>query len=208
LIGWNQLSTIYVGRWMKDHHFSATYLLKHRHELIATLAEPVSQKEVLYLEFGVWTGDSMRQWSALLRNSASRLHGFDSFQGLPEEWDHHGGYTLGKAHFSTQGKTPQIQDSRVKFFKGWFEETLPTYEFIESPILVIFMDADLYSSTSFVLKTLQRHIKVGTIIYFDEFWDRYQELKAFDEFLAETALSFELLGATYGFRNVAFRRTA
>ena len=32
-----------------------------------------------------------------------------------------------KGLFSTNGQPPQIDDPRVKFFKGWFEETLPHY---------------------------------------------------------------------------------
>lgn len=82
-----------------------------------------------------------------------------------------------------------------------------SYEFVDSPVIVLFIDADLYSSASCVLKTLRPHLKVGTVIYyFDEFWDRYGELKAFEEFLAETRMSFELLAATYGMKNAAFRR--
>ena len=153
----------------------------------------------------MWEGESIRQWSEPLKNSATRLHGFDSFEGLPEEWDHHGASILEKGHFSTQGKLRFSHDRR-KFFKGWFENTLPYYEFIQSPVLVIFLDADLYSSTSYVLKTLRPYIELGTIIYFDEFWDRFHELKAFEEFLFETSMRFELLAATYGMRHVAFRR--
>ena len=77
------LNYLYVSRWMKDHQFSPTYVLKERRELIATVAQLISNAEVLYLEFGVWKGDSIRQWSDLLKHSASRLHGFDSFEGLP-----------------------------------------------------------------------------------------------------------------------------
>lgn len=200
------LNYLHAGRWMKDHQFSPAYLLKDPRELIATVAKLICDAEVLYLEFGVWKGDSIRQWSTLLKNSASRLHGFDSFEGLPEEWDSHGPSVFERGHFSTLGRIPQVPDNRVKFFKGWFEDTLPKYEFVDSPVIVIFLDADLYSSTSYVLKTLRPHIKVGTIIYFDEFWDRHHELKAFEEFLAETRMSFELLAATYGMREVAFRR--
>jgi hypothetical protein len=201
------LNYLYAGHWMKEHKFSPEYLLKERRDVIATVAKPIRHAEVLYLEFGVWNGDTIREWSAFLTNRASRLHGFDSFEGLPEEWDHHGASALGKGHFSTHGAIPQVADDRVRFFKGWFEDTLPRYEFVDSPIVVIFLDADLYSSTSLVLKTLRPHIKIGTIAYFDEFWDRHQELRAFDEFLAETRFSFELLAAIYGMRNVAFRRT-
>ena len=200
------LNYLYVGRWMNDRKLSPTHVLKNRQALIATVAKLICEREVLYLEFGVWKGDSIRQWSDLLKNSHSRLHGFDSFEGLPENWDNHGTSILEKGHFSKLGVVPQVSDSRVKFFKGWFEDTLPKYEFVECPVLVLFLDADLYSSTSYVLKTLRPHITVGTIIYFDEFWDRLHELKAFEEFLTETGMSFELLAATHGMRQVAFRR--
>lgn len=102
------LNYLYAGRFMKDHRFSPIYVLKQRRELIATVANLLSDSEVLYLEFGVWKGESIRQWSEILKNSASRLHGFDSFEGLPEEWDHHGASVLQKGHFSTQGSIPQI----------------------------------------------------------------------------------------------------
>jgi hypothetical protein len=208
VFGWleSAVNYLHVGRWMKDRRFVAMYLLKERRELFETVAKIICDAEVLYLEFGVWKGDTIRQWSALLKNRESRLHGFDSFEGLPEEWDHHSASALGKGTFSTGGSIPEVTDNRVKFFKGWFEETLPKYDFIDSPVVVLFVDADLYSSASLILKTLRPHIKVGTIIYFDEFWDRCHELRAFEEFLVETQFSFELLAATYGMRNVAFRR--
>jgi hypothetical protein len=46
-------------------------------------------------------------------------------------------------HFSTSGVPPRIPDSRIKFFIGRFEQTLPTYQFVDSPVLVIYLDADL-----------------------------------------------------------------
>ncbi len=54
-------------------------------------------------------------------------------------------------HFSTSGAPPDIPDSRVKFFIGRCEQTLPTYQFVDSPVPVIYLDPDLYSSTDFVL---------------------------------------------------------
>ncbi|MHB8616310.1 MAG: TylF/MycF/NovP-related O-methyltransferase [Candidatus Acidiferrales bacterium] len=109
---------------------------------------------------------------------------------------------------SRRGESPpQIPDRRVAFFKGRFEETLPNYQFVDAPVLVIYLDADLYSSTAFVLKAFKDHIKVGTIICLDDFWDRHHEQRAFDEFLTETGMAFELIAADYGMRRVAFRRT-
>jgi len=44
----------------------------------------VRDKKVLYMEFGVAYGASIRYWSRELKNPTSVFHGFDSFEGLPE----------------------------------------------------------------------------------------------------------------------------
>ena len=202
------LNYLETGRWMKERGFSPRVRVRNRVELIRTLARSIADQEVLYLEFGVWKGESMELWSKLLTNPMSRLHGFDSFEGLPESLDHRGPNAgpWAKGFLSTSGTLPGICDPRVKFFKGWFEDTLPAYNLFPGQILVIFLDADLYSSTIYVLKTLERHIKVGTIIYFDEFWDTQHEQKAFSEFIEESRMKFEVMAADYGTRHVAFQR--
>ena len=69
-----------------------------------------------YLEFGVFEGASIRSWCALNQNPGSRFFGFDSFEGLPEDW--HSGKRKGA--FSTGGKVPEIADPRVSFVAGGF----------------------------------------------------------------------------------------
>ncbi len=101
---------------------------------------------------------------------------------------------------------PIIEDPRVRFFKGWFNETLPGYQVPTHDRLVLDMDADLYSSTGYVLKTLESLIVPGTYIYFDEFADRENELRAFSEFVLDTQMRFELLGANRDNSKVVFRR--
>ncbi|MGH7988261.1 MAG: class I SAM-dependent methyltransferase [Candidatus Binataceae bacterium] len=203
------LNYLETGRWMKERDFSPTIRVDNRIELIKRLAAPIAGQEVLYLEFGVWQGEMIRLWSQLLTNPASRLHGFDSFEGLPEAWDNRDANgRIIKGHFSTQGIVPDIPDSRARFFKGWFQDQLPHYQFVPSPVTVISIDADLYSSAIYVLKTLLPHISVGTIIYFDEFWDPQHEQRAFSEFLAESGMRFEAVIADYGTKHVAFKRVA
>ena len=101
---------------------------------------------------------------------------------------------------------PNIPDERVRFIKGWIEDTLPVYQVEEHEVLVIFIDTDLYSSTYFVLKHLKDYFKVGTLFYFDEFAVLEHELQAFDNFMRESGMKFELIAADYGMMNVAFRR--
>jgi hypothetical protein len=166
------------------------------------VAEPISQKSVLFLEFGVFKGYTMSQWSVLLKNPESRFVGFDSFEGLPEDW----ATDYPKGTFTVHGAIPEIADTRVTLVKGWFENTVPTYDFIERDHLVVHLDADLYSSTTLVLQALKSHIKVGTTLIFGDFQHFFHERRAFDEFLRETGWKFELTVADYSLMYVAFRR--
>jgi hypothetical protein len=193
-----------VGRWFKENNLTVPVRVADRYRLFDLVEGELGETEVLYLEFGVWKGASMRYWSKLLRHAGSHLHGFDSFQGLSEDWDGQ----APKGYFSTGGQPPQIDDPRVKFYKGWFEDTLPAYTLPAHERLFINMDADLYSSTKFVLLCLQERITKGTYIYFDEFSDRFHELKAFDEFLRHTGMEFRVIGADLPLSSVIFQRVA
>lgn len=53
---------------------------------VRKMAESIADRDVLRLEFGIRKGVPIRQWSRLLRNPRSVLHGFDSFFGLPHDW--------------------------------------------------------------------------------------------------------------------------
>src|SRR5580704_2143545 len=77
---------IEVGRWMRAHHGNVTGRVRSREEIFSRVAGEIADDRVLYLEFGVYQGASMRAWSRLLRSPRAMLHGFDSFQGLPEGW--------------------------------------------------------------------------------------------------------------------------
>jgi Macrocin-O-methyltransferase (TylF) len=180
-----------LGRWMCDHGFQFDGRLSDRWEVFDVVASRVQDRRVLYLEFGVFRGRTTRYWSARLRNPESQLHGFDSFEGLPEEW---AGHPKGQI-FNALGQVPSIDDARVRFFKGWFDQVLPTYVVPEHEQLVLIMDADLYSSTSYVLRYLRPHIRPGTLIYFDEMNHLDHEPKAFDEFMKQTGLGFRAVAA-------------
>jgi hypothetical protein len=137
----NALNHVATGSWVRARGFTSVPVFKDREELFELIARDVSSHRTLYLEFGVYRGESMKVLSSLLKNPDSLLHGFDSFQGLPVPWTP----DKPRGHFSTGGVMPQIEDPRVRFFKGWFSETLPRYHFPEYDRLVINLDADLYS---------------------------------------------------------------
>lgn len=190
-----------VGQWMKLRGLAVPRFINDRQGIFAAAAEEIGDYEVLYLEFGVFRGESMRIWSRLLRNPKSKLHGFDSFEGLPEAWSP----LFGQGEFSVNGKAPEIEDPRVTFFKGWFEETLSRYTVPGHQRLFVNIDCDLYSSTRTVLHFLRPHISRGTYLYFDEFHHREHELKAFDEFLNETKMKFNVVAANKQLSRVLLR---
>jgi len=179
-----------VGRWFRDHGFQLSSRVKSREEVWDVVAERIKSKPVLYLEFGVASGASTRYWSEHLKHPQSLLHGFDSFEGLPES-----GGPWTKGQFNAGGAVPQIADSRVRFFKGWFDQVLPGYSVPPHETLVINIDADLYSSTIYVLRALRAHIKPGVYIYFDELNLIDHEANAFDEFMRESGRRFKAVSA-------------
>lgn len=125
-----------------------------------------------WAEFGVCTGRSAN-WFLKLMAKTGRLHLFDSYFGLPEDWDlevpQPGRKRMGitrKGTFSKGGKPPEMNDDRVQHHVGLFADTLPV-EF-EEQLGFIHLDADLYSSTRDVLQGIRDSIGPGTVMIFDQ----------------------------------------
>jgi hypothetical protein len=133
-----------------------------------------------FLEFGVYTGDSIRFWSQMNRDPPSRFIGFDSFEGLPEDWVEN----YPKGTFDVGGAVPQIDDERVSFIKGLFQNTLPGFlkGFTPRSRLVVHNDSDLYSSTLFTLASLDALLIPGAVVIFDEFRGATHEFRAFADY--------------------------
>jgi len=191
-----------VGRWLRTNGYASSPRYRCRETLYSAIGGAIGHEHVLYLEFGVYEGSSMRSWSRLLSHPLSSLHGFDSFEGLPEAWD----ANRPKGTFQVGGQLPEFDDPRVCLHRGLFQETLPTFALPAHDRLVLNMDADLFSSTKFVLDTLRSHIGRGAIIIFDEFCDRQHELRAFAEFLSTAEMKFRFLGGTRNLEHVVFER--
>jgi O-methyltransferase len=146
-----------------------------------TQASVIRDEPIDFLEFGVFRGDSIREWSAINERRESRFYGFDSFEGLPDAWRE----GQGRGHFDVHGAAPEIADARVKLIKGWFDETVPNFlsDFTPENRLLLHLDADLYSSTLVPLVYFARYLQAGSLLIFDEFYDRNHEFKAFQDFL-------------------------
>ena len=189
-----------VGHWMRSRGFGLPPRVALRSDVWRSMAGPIADQRVLYLEFGVYQGDSIRFWCQLLRNEHSHLEGFDSFEGLPEA-----GGPWQEGQFDVAGQMPRIDDHRVRFHKGWFDDTLKDYSPPAHDVLVVNLDADLYSSTRTVLTALRPWIRPGTLLYFDEFNHLDHEPRAFGEFLATSGLRFEACCADRTLNFIAFR---
>jgi hypothetical protein len=158
----------------------------------------------VYLEFGVYQGETIRYWAEHLSNPRARFFGFDSFEGLPDDWT----TAARRRHFSTGGEPPRVDDDRVEFVKGWFSDSLPSFDLPSHDRLFINVDSDLYSSAATVLSWAAPHFDVGDFLYFDEFHDRLNEGRAFCEFFDQNGYGLEIVGATRSLGQVLFRRVA
>lgn len=151
------------------------------------------KSNTLWLEFGVAQGRTINYISNFTKD---KVYGFDSFEGLPEKW--RDGFD--KGCFSSQGNLPQV-NKNVDLIKGWFNETLePFLKNHPQKISFLHLDADLYSSTKYILNTLKDRFETNCIIVFDElvnypgFDGETGELKAFYEFITENNVDFEWIG--------------
>jgi O-methyltransferase len=164
--------------------------------------ENLSTGPIQYLEFGVASGESFKWFLSKNNHPQSSFHGFDTFTGLPEDF---GSYKKGT--FGSNNEVPQVSDPRAAFYQGLFQQTLPGFVSRLDPSLrkLIMIDADLYSSTLFVLTTLAPFLQKNDIIFFDEFAVPKHEFRAFIDFTSSYYQNLELIAAANNFYFVAFR---
>jgi len=165
------------------------YPLTHVFETLRLKHKP----NTLWLEFGVASGNTINYISKFTNDS---VYGFDSFEGLPEKW--RDGFDKGA--FNRNGVLPDVH-SNVILIKGWFDQTLlPFIKTQNKKVSFIHMDADLYSSTKYILTTLKDYLDTDCIIVFDElvnypgFDGNTGELKAFYEFITENDVHYRWIG--------------
>lgn len=176
--------------YLVDHMMGAQNLVRSSALLEFALSQ--CTVEGMVLEFGVYRGASLR---AIAKTANQEVHGFDSFEGLPQDWT----YYQKQGRFSLQGQVPQFAETNIRVHKGWFDQTLPAFlaEHVE-PARFVHVDCDIYASTRTVLELLRRRLVRGSVIVFDEYlnypaWQQH-EFKAFQEFVAATGLRYRYIG--------------
>jgi O-methyltransferase len=198
-----------LRQWLSENKpfpsFPDRYQLYHQIQAQVLGAEPID-----YLEFGVSRGDSILKWADINSHPDSRFVGFDTFDGLPEPWVSISAVAA-KGAYSAGGVQPETNDHRIRFVKGLFSATLRTFleEFQPRSRLVVHNDSDLFSSTLYMLATVDPILVPGSILIFDEFANPTHEWRAFSDYMAAFGRSFKLLGASGNYyTQVALELTA
>ncbi len=161
----------------------------------------------LILEFGVGGGSTTRLLGTLAKER--KVHGFDHFHGLPQDWTH-----FQKAgRWSTNGNVPENLPANVEIINGLFKETLSDFvAHHQEPIAFMHVDCDTYESTQEIFASTKHLIIAGTVIVFDEYFNypqwRHHEARAFYEFLQQTDGQADLIGVASQHQSCAFRITS
>ncbi|MFP5515272.1 MAG: class I SAM-dependent methyltransferase [Alphaproteobacteria bacterium] len=155
----------------------------------------------LVLEFGVRRGTSLDH---IADAAGQEVHGFDSFEGLPEGW-----VNSPRGVLTTGSQLPPVRDN-ARLHVGWFEDSLPPFLAAHAgPVRFVNVDSDIYASARTVLTALADRVRPGTVIVFDEYignrsW-RDDEYRAFQEFATENAVRYEYFAASPYTKQVAVR---
>lgn len=163
-----------------------------------------NENPIIYMEFGVASGVSFRWWMANSKHEDSKFFGFDTFEGLPEDW----GFFYKKGDMSHQ--IEKLDDTRYQFFKGLFQETFPNFinenaiELKSGKRKILHLDADLFSSTLFVLTQIYPYLKQGDILIFDEFSVASHEFFALDIFQKSFYIKLKPISAINNFYQTTF----
>jgi hypothetical protein len=173
-----------------DQHMK---MAKSYPDRFALLEAAIDQMEIqgLYCEFGVYRAETL---NFIASKVTTEVHGFDSFEGLPEDWK--SGHEKGT--FALEA-LPRVRPN-VRLHRGWFDDTIPAFreQHPGEQIAFLHLDADLYSSTRTVFELLGDAIVAGTLIAFDEFFNYpgwgEGEYKAFMEFCRERQVEVRYLG--------------
>lgn len=168
---------------------------------IATLEHALSlaPPDGMALEFGVATGRTLTVIAGARKNQ--QVFGFDSFEGLPEDWR-----TNIPAGTFKVDRMPDVPGAELVV--GMFDDTLPSFlDSHSDPVAFMHLDADLYSSTVTVLEHVGPRLQQGSVIAFDEYfnypgWEQHEH-RAWQEYVTKSGIEFDYVGYTHDHEQVA-----
>ena len=139
------------------------------------------------MDFGVHKGTSSNFFSGYV----NKLHAFDSFKGLREDW---AGTGAQKGHLRLE-KIPKL-NKNIDLIVGYIQDTLDDFLKSHNPkINFIHMDLDTYESTKYALEKLKPYLAKNSIILFDELYNypgwKNGEYKALEQTFNENEYKFK-----------------
>jgi hypothetical protein len=150
------------GRPLDMEHFKGIHLDLERHHHLKEVLKQV-------LEFGVHTGRSINIIADILKDKT--IHGFDSFEGLPEDWamsngEFHNPNTIKrkKGYFALDN-LPEVRDN-VRLWKGWFDKTIPQYLEDIKPQQIAFLHIQVQEQIYLNLKSILLKILLFVLMNF------------------------------------------
>lgn len=155
-----------------------------------------------YFEFGVCGGYSFKWWLEHNSHPDSRFYGFDTFEGLPEDFG-----PFAKGTMAAALESLNVTDPRASFYKGLFQDTLNPFleQYKSNRRKLIHMDADIFSATLFSLSQLYKYLNDGDIIMFDEFGVPMHEFRAFKIFTESFYIKYEVIAAANNYLFLAIK---
>ncbi len=182
---WFPFPTFQLNR--SFHAISQLWYFRNALTLQANIARKKNRIRELgnYYEFGTFKGNSLITMGNLKRFfsiiypelDSLALFSFDSFEGLPKsELDHNDPvWQKGQFFGSLEEVKKNVSSYRIKakYIKGFYSESLTEELAIEMsrfPPSIIFIDADLYSSTIQILKWLDKIALPMSTYIFDDIW--------------------------------------
>ncbi len=170
-----------------------------RMDNIQLCAERIFQEKIPgdFIETGVWQGGATIFMRGLLKvyeeDTQRCVWVADSFEGLPvPQISQDQKYDLSKSKFpflaisleavQDNFRSYNLFDDRVKFLKGWFEDTLPNAPI--DRLALLRLDGDLYKSTLDALNPLYDKVSSGGFIIVDDYYAFEPCRQAVDEFRA------------------------
>jgi len=197
---WNTKYTAIDKVWKDSIDSSANYIKANsKNTLLFPIVKElwdyglsISDKDGYFLEFGVWKGKSINYFSKKLPDIT--FYGFDSFQGLKENWH---GTSVRKGHFNLNNRLPKV-NKNVNLIEGWFNDSIPIFlDNNNNKISFLHIDCDTNESTRTILELLKNRITKNTILIFDEYfgypeWEN-GEFLAWKEFVKSNNIRYKYL---------------
>jgi O-methyltransferase len=173
--------------------FAYTQVNKTRQHNLLRLCEQIECQNVpgAIVECGVLDGGTAALMAFGTAASGRNVHLFDAWEGLPETSEQDGagakvwtGEVVGSpVRVTAVLRKLKIKLSRVKFHRGWFDQTFPTADIPQ--IALLHVDADFYEPTRLIFQRWYPHVVSGGFIQIDDYDSFAGCRRAVDEFLRQ-----------------------